>query len=379
MRLVAAAAAGLAVLVLVGCGVQRATPVPNADSSSSTPSPTETQSTETEPAPEPPQLELSSDVTVIASGLNAPWSLVRLRNGSTLISERDTAVIKELTPSGAIREIGTVPDVASGGEGGLLGLAYVRAQNWLFVYLTTESDNRIVRFELEGEAGNLSLGDGTLILSGLEREWNHNGGRIKIGPDGLLYATVGDAGQPWISQDLNSANGKILRMELDGTVPSDNPFPGLFVYSLGHRNPQGMAWDDSGRLWASEFGQNTWDELNIIVPGGNYGWPVVEGIAGESGFIDPYFQWSTDSASPSGLAYSNGTLFMAALRGQRVWSIHPPTGAVVDWLAGSYGRIRDVVPGPGGTLWILTNNTDGRGTPRAGDDQILQVSLTPLG
>ncbi len=374
MRLIAAAAA---VLLLAGCAVQQSPTSAPTDSPSPDPTPSPTATAEPEAAPA--YVQPSGDATVVATGLSAPWSIVRLRTGTTLISERDTGVIKELTSGGVLRDIGTVPDVARGGEGGLLGLAYVRAGNGLYAYLTTAGDNRIVRFELVGDPGAYSLGAGTPILTGLEKASNHNGGRIKIGPDGLLYATVGDAGQPWISQDLNSYNGKILRMELDGSVPSDNPFPGSLVYSLGHRNPQGLAWDDSGQLWASEFGQNTWDELNAIVPGGNYGWPVAEGIAGEPGFIDPHYQWRTDVASPSGLAFTSDTLFLAALRGQRLWTIYTESTTAVEWYAGTYGRIRDVVPGPGGTLWILTNNTDGRGTPRAGDDQILQVSLTPLG
>jgi len=370
-------AAALATLLLASCAAQGSPPA----TPSSTP-PGEQTAAPVAPSvadAAPSYVQPSGDATVIATGLSAPWSIVRLRSGSTLVSERDSGVIKELTPSGTLRDVGTVPDVARGGEGGLLGLAYVRAGNALFAYLTTASDNRIVRFELMGEPGSYALGPGTPILTGLERASNHNGGRIKIGPDGLLYATVGDASQPWISQDLTSYNGKILRMELDGSVPLDNPFPGSLVYSLGHRNPQGLAWDGSGQLWASEFGQNTWDELNRIVPGGNYGWPAVEGIAGEPGFIDPLYQWQTDVASPSGLAFSSDTLFMATLRGQRLWTIYTDSTTALAWYADSYGRLRDVVPGPGGTVWVLTNNTDGRGTPRPGDDQILQISLAPLG
>lgn len=373
MRLLAAT---VAVLLMAGCAAQESTTALSAGSPSADKSPSPTATVE--PVVEAKYVQPSGDATVIATGLSAPWSMVRLRSGSTLISERDSGVIKELTAGGTFRDIGTVPDVARGGEGGLLGLAYARAGNSLYAYLTTADDNRIVRFELLGDPGSYRLGEGTPILTGLASAENHNGGRIKIGPDGLLYATVGDASQPWISQDLNSYNGKILRMELDGSVPSDNPFPDSLVYSLGHRNPQGLAWDDSGQLWAAEFGQNTWDELNLILPGGNYGWPVVEGAAGDPGFIDPSFVWPTDAASPSGLAYTTGTLFLAALRGQRLWTIYPDTGSTAEWYTGTYGRLRDVIPGPGDTVWVLTNNTDGRGSPRAGDDQILQISLIPL-
>ena len=165
--------------------------------------------------------------------------------------------------------------------------------------------------------------------------------------------------------------------------PADNPFPGSVVYSLGHRNPQGIAWDADGRLWAAEFGQNTWDELNLITPGANYGWPIVEGASGRAGFVDPVAQWSTSEASPSGLTYIGGTLFLAALRGERVWGVTPgPEGATVEiaaYFVGELGRVRDVAPGPDGTLWILTNNTDGRGNTRAGDDRLMEADLRPLG
>ncbi len=194
-----------------------------------------------------------------------------------------------------------------------------------------------------------------------------------------FYATAGDATQTSNAQDPDSLNGKILRMTLTGAVPADNPTPGSLVYSMGHRNPQGLAWDADGQLWASEFGQDTWDELNRIEPGGNYGWPIVEGIAKKAGFIDPVYQWKTSEASPSGLAYVSGTFFMAALRGARLWTIYPGTPFdAVAYFTNVYGRIRDAVPGPDGTLWILTNNTDGRGNPQDGDDRLLEVRLNNL-
>ncbi|HSP53829.1 MAG TPA: PQQ-dependent sugar dehydrogenase, partial [Cryobacterium sp.] len=175
-----------------------------------------------------------------------------------------------------------------------------------------------------------------------------------------------------------SLGGKILRMTPTGAVPADNPF-GTLVYSYGHRNPQGIAWDSSGQLWASEFGQNTWDELNRITPGGNYGWPIVEGMGqgGDPGYLDPVQQWPTSESSPSGLAIVNDTIFMAALRGQRLWRIDPSSGEVDDWFVNSFGRLRDVVSGPDGTLWFVSNNTDGRGTPSPGDDRLYQVSVAP--
>lgn len=327
------------------------------------------------PTPEVAYLPFG-DPTVVVTGLAAPWSMVRLASGSTLISERDSGVVKELQANGTLRDVGTVPGVVHQGEGGLLGLEFVDDDGpWLYAYLTSDSDNRIQRFELKGTPGSYLLGAGQDILTGLQKASNHNGGRIKLGPDGKLYATVGDATSTGNAQDLGSLNGKILRMNLDGSVPADNPFAGSLVWSYGHRNPQGLAWDATGQLWAAEFGQDTWDEFNVITAGSNYGWPVVEGIGGDPAYVDPVVQWPTDDASPSGLARVGSTFFLAGLGGERLWVMQG--SAATPFYVGEYGRIRDVVPGPDGTLWMLTNNTDGRGDPRDGDDRILQVTLAP--
>ena len=358
MRIRSALAATAAAALLAGCAAQ-----PTGELTTADPAPTAVA-----PVGEP---------TVIATGLDAPWSMVRLDGGSTLISERDSRQVLELTAGGTVREVGSIDGAAPGGEGGLLGIEVAPGDSpGLFVYLTAADDNRIVRFDLEGEAGSYSLGASSDILTGLEKAGNHNGGRIELGPDGMLYATVGDAGDPDRAQNPNSLNGKILRMNLDGTVPEDNPFDGSLVYSLGHRNPQGITWDDEGQLWAAEFGQDTWDEFNIIEAGSNYGWPTVEGTSDDSAFVNPVYQWATDDASPSGLAFIGGTFFMAGLGGERLWAINPGSPTVaVEYFAGTFGRIRDVIPGPEGSLWMMTNNTDGRGSPREGDDQILQVKL----
>lgn len=346
------------------------------------PLPSATLPSRTPPAMDGAQVQPAGTPTVRASGLDAPWSIERLESGSALISERDTALIKELAADGTVREVGTVPGVVPSGEGGLLGIDTLADGDgtWLYAYLTAASDNRIVRMPLEGEAGSLTLGEASVVLDGIAKAGNHNGGRIKFGPDGMLYATTGDAGQPARAQDPTSINGKILRMTPDGAAPSDNPTAGSLVYSLGHRNPQGIAWDAEGQLWAAEFGQNTWDELNVIQPGQNYGWPNVEGIGGVAGYVDPVYQWSTAEASPSGLAFVGNTFFLAALRGQTLWAIYPQPGRVdaVAWYSGEYGRLRDAVPGPDGSLWALTNNTDGRGTPQDGDDKLIEIRLESL-
>ena len=359
------AIAGLTVLLLAGCAASPQSP----------PLPTPTEGADGLLGPVTPV----GTPTAIASGLQAPWSVVRLESGSTLVSERDRGVVRELTSDGELRDLAAIDGVVAGGEGGLLGLA-VLDSTWQYAYFTAASDNRIERFALEGEPGAYTLGEGEEVLTGLAKAGNHNGGRIAFGPDGMLYATVGDAGDPDLAQDGDSLNGKILRMTPDGDVPADNPGDSL-VYSMGHRNPQGIAWDDDGQLWAAEFGQNSWDELNRIEPGGNYGWPVVEGVGGNADYIDPVVQWPTDQASPSGLAYTRGTFFLASLRGERLWVIYPRadgTADPVEYFTGEYGRIRDVTAGPDGSLWFVTNNTDGRGTPAPDDDRLWQLQLDIL-
>ena len=387
MRVAATAAT---VALLAGCAAPgELAPVPTAS-----PTPGVAPTATAEPLALP-----AGDPAVVAEGLTTPWSVVRLASGSSLISERDTGQVKELTASGDVRVVGTVEGVQPGGEGGLLGLEVspgaeapstgsgtgsdgsgspgsATDNTWLYAYFTSASDNRIVRIALEGGPGAYEFGDREDVLTGIEKAGNHNGGRLGFGPDGMLYATTGDASIRDAAQDPASMNGKILRMSPTGDVPPDNPTAGSLVYSLGHRNPQGIAWDASGQLWAAEFGQDTWDELNVISPGGNYGWPTVEGAASDPAFVNPVYQWATDDASPSGLAITRGALYLAALKGERLWSVTTTAGAVATpYFEGEFGRIRDVVPGPDGSLWMLTGNTDGRGDPRAGDDKLLQVAL----
>jgi len=370
MRVAAALPVAL-LLVLTGCA---------GEAQSTGPAP---QSTTSAPPEELGPVQPVGDPEVVAEGLQAPWSIVPLDGGGALVSERDSGLVQEVLADGTIREVGPVPGVVAGGEGGLLGLALFEDGNdtWLYAYLTAAEDNRIMRLPLEGAAGSFGLGDGEVVVDGFAKASNHNGGRIAFGPDGMLYATVGDAGRPDLAQDPSSPNGKILRLTPEGDVPEDNPSNGSPVYSLGHRNPQGIAWDRDGRLWAAEFGQNTWDEINLIEPGANYGWPEVEGAAGEDGYVDPVHQWPTSESSPSGLAFTRDTFFLAALRGERVWALYPLGEAGLDavsWFTGEYGRIRDVSPTPDGDLWFVTNNTDGRGEPSEGDDRIWRVRLGTL-
>jgi glucose/arabinose dehydrogenase len=314
-----------------------------------------------------------SGLTVITQDLEAPWS-VAFYGDTALVSLRDSGQILEINSAdGSTRAVGTVEGAVHRGEGGLLGLA-TDEQDRLYAYYTTDGDNRISRYTLGGEPGNLSLGAAETIIEGLPSASNHNGGRIAFGPDGMLYATVGDASSTANAQDLDSLGGKILRLTPDGDVPSDNPFAGSYVYSYGHRNPQGIAWDESGTMYASEFGQNTWDELNIIEAGKNYGWPDVEGIGNRDGFVDPAQQWATSSASPSGMAFANGRLYIANLRGEVLRTVSIDTlGESQELYKGEYGRLRDVVISSEGRVWLITNNTDGRGVPVAGDDRIIAL------
>ncbi|OLT43167.1 glucose dehydrogenase [Saccharomonospora sp. CUA-673] len=306
----------------------------------------------------------------ITTGLDAPWSITFL-DDTPLISARDTGQILELTGD-STRVVGTVEGVEAGGESGLLGLEVDGDE--LYVYSTAHDGNRIQRFTVDGQPGSLSLGEPETVIDGLPSAVYHSGGRIAFGPDGMLYATVGDAGIPEDAQNPDSLAGKILRLTPEGGIPEDNPFEDSPVYSYGHRNPQGIAWSEDGTMFASEFGADTWDELNVIEPGANYGWPDVEGIGGDDRFVDPVQQWTPDESSPSGIEIADGTIYIANLRGERLFTVpvaDPTTSE--ELLSGEYGRLRDVARTPDGQLWVLTNNTDGRGSPADGDDRVLRL------
>ncbi|MGW3342067.1 PQQ-dependent sugar dehydrogenase [Nonomuraea rubra] len=312
---------------------------------------------------------------VSVTGLQVPWAMAFLPDGSALVSERNTGRVMQVRPGQAPAQVATVSGVSASGESGLLGLAVSPSyaeDGWVYAYFTsTSGDNRLVRFRLSAPQTQ------TVIFSGVPSAAIHDGGRIAFGPDGMLYVATGDANNTANAQNLNSPAGKILRMTPTGGVPSGNPFANSRVWSYGHRNVQGLAWDSQGRMYATEFGQNTWDEVNQIVAGGNYGWPTCEGTCGNGSFHNPIVTWTTAEASPSGLAYANDTLFAAALRGQRVWAV-PLTsgggaGTPVAELQGEYGRLRAVAVGPDGWLWVGTSNRDGRGSPVAQDDRIVRV------
>ncbi|MBL0747234.1 PQQ-dependent sugar dehydrogenase [Nocardioides baculatus] len=308
--------------------------------------------------------------------LDVPWGVDFLPDGNAVVTERETGRVLQVTPDGALTRLGGITAAVPQGEAGLLGVAVspdFDTDQTLFFYLTTGSDNRVVSARLDGT----ELDAPTVVLDGIPAGFIHDGGRIAFGPDGYLYVTTGETGNPELAQDPDSLAGKILRITADGEPAPDNPDPGSPVYSLGHRNVQGLAWDDEGRLWASEFGDSTWDELNLVEAGGNYGWPEVEGTGGGSDFIDPQLVWPVEEASPSGLAYADGHLWMAGLRGQRLWRIKvsaqgratQPTAFFTE----DYGRLRTVVTSPDDQLWLTTSNQDGRGNPTKADDRIIVI------
>lgn len=315
----------------------------------------------------------ASGAESLVEDLDAPWSIA-FHDDVALVSERDSATVLEVAEGGDVHELGVIDGVEPGGEGGLLGLAVHEGE--LFTYFTAQGENRVERRTIVGDAGGLSLGPPTAVIDGIPAAGNHNGGRIAFGPDGMLYVTTGDAGDRDSAQDLDALSGKILRLTPAGGIPADNPFADSPVYTYGHRNPQGIAWDADGGMYASEFGQDTWDELNVIEPGGNYGWPEVEGIADDTDSIDPVQQWRPDAASPSGIAVMGSDIVIANLRGERLRVVPlDDLTSGTERLAGELGRLRDVVVGPDDKLWILTNNTDGRGSPSPGDDRILRFGL----
>ncbi|MFF0205250.1 PQQ-dependent sugar dehydrogenase [Streptomyces sp. NPDC005017] len=385
-RVVTAVLAAAALLVTAGCSSDDGgTDPPSGGRSTSASSGAPSSGG---PAEETPPAKGSVKVVrTVAEGLKSPWGLAPLPGGGLLVSSRDEATISRVDDrTGRVTELGEVPGVTPEGEGGLLGIALspdYASDHMVYAYFTSASDNRVVRvlYDPERPAGE-QLGAPDTVFKGIPKGFVHNGGRIAFGPDKMLYVGAGETGETGLSQDESSLGGKILRLTPEGEPAPGNPFPDSPVYSLGHRNVQGLAWDDRQRLFASEFGQNTWDELNAVRPGGNYGWPEVEGRSDGSdgsGFVDPIAQWRTEEASPSGLAYAEGSLWMAGLRGERLWRV-PLGGAEASadpqaFLEGDYGRLRTVVSAGGNKLWLVTSETDGRGSPGNGDDRILELEV----
>lgn len=327
-----------------------------------------------------PAVTAPGDVAVVASGLEVPWALAFAPDGRLFVTERPGRI--RVVREGRLesRPVATLP-VARWSEAGLMGLALDPAfasNGHLYVCYTLEKRsgvvNRVSRLTLaaDGRAGSERV-----LIDDIPGSGIHDGCRLKFGPDAKLYATSGDAAEPSLAQRRESLAGKILRINADGTVPADNPFPGSPVLSLGHRNPQGLAWDAAGRLFAAEHGSSARDEVNQIRSGQNYGWPEVRGRAGDPRYVDPIVESGGDTWAPSGIAFLGGEIFIAGLRGQRL--VRVTMGAdlsvtrVSALLERGFGRLRDVVAGPDGALYVTTSNRDGRGWPARDDDRILRV------
>ncbi|KOX16075.1 glucose dehydrogenase [Saccharothrix sp. NRRL B-16348] len=322
-------------------------------------------------------------VTKVTTETDLPWGLTTLPDGQVLFGRRDAFEIVRLDPAtGAKTVVGRVPDAAgTDGEGGVLGIAVATdftADPWLYVMHTTTTDNRVVRIRYTGGA---LTGSPQVLLTGIPRNKYHNGGRLRFGPDGKLYIATGDGQNSAWAQDRENLAGKVLRINRDGTVPTDNPF-GSPVWSYGHRNPQGLAFDSQGRLWEQEFGNSVMDETNLIVRGGNYGWPSCEGTTGscaEPGFVAPKRTYPVAEASCSGIAVVGDALYIACLRGARLYRAEISGDSLTNvqqYLTGTYGRLRTVEPSADGGLWLTTSTRgDKDSIVNNSNESILKVQL----
>jgi glucose/arabinose dehydrogenase len=320
---------------------------------------------------------LQQEMEVVAEELRVPWSISAI-NQVFYVSERTGSIVKIDNGKMERQTVDLKKPLAKAAEAGLLGFVLdpgFPENQQAFAYYTYENEqgqfNTVVVLKLEGNKWT----EERILLDRIPSAAYHHGGRLKIGPDGKLYITTGDATTPELSQDLRSLNGKILRMNIDGSIPEDNPSRNSYVYSYGHRNPQGMAWIGD-TLYASEHGQSAHDEVNLIKPGANYGWPIIEGNESKAGMETPLFQSGGETWAPSGMAAHNGKLYAATLRGNAVREFdldRKLTNSVITGL----GRIRDVFV-DGEYLYFVSNNTDGRGNPAEKDDKLYRVLLTNL-
>jgi len=333
-------------------------------------------------------------IETIKEGLVIPWEIEFLSSDEALVTERPGRVSLVTLSTGRSQVLGEI-DVAHVGEGGLLGLAHTGAGERVITYYTYRDGGRLYnRVHLWD---SFEFKEGVVLLDKIPASSVHDGGRIKIGPDGKLYITTGDAAVPESAQDLASLAGKILRINLDGSIPRENPFPSSPIYSYGHRNPQGICWRQGGEQFfatehgpSGEMGMVANDELNRIMPGGNYGWPRVVGKRDVEGFIAPIYYSGNETWAPAGCTFYYGkdfpdwvdNLFFTALRGEHLHRVELSGDGwrVIEsekLLQGVYGRLRNIVQGPDSLLYLLTSNRDGRGSVRPGDDKLLR--LTPKG
>jgi glucose/arabinose dehydrogenase len=322
-----------------------------------------------------------SEFEIVAQNLRVPWDIVFLPNGDMLITQRNGILVRK----GEIFNYTNVDKVVSVGEGGLMGITLhpdFENNRYIYLYLTVREEdllNRVVRYRFE----NNTLSQGDIILDNIPAGQVHNGGIVKFGPDGLLYITTGDAGNSNNAQDLNSLAGKILRITDEGSIPSENPFEGSPVYSYGHRNSQGLTWDDENNLWSTEHGRSGlrsgYDEINKIEAGGNYGWPTIQGSETRKGMISPVLHsGATTTWAPGAILYNEGFLFFAGLRGESLYQVDLKDYSLRQHIYKRFGRIRSVVLGPEGHIYFSTSNLDGRGDPISEDDRIIRINPEAL-
>lgn len=323
--------------------------------------------------------------TVLATGLDTPWSIAFLPDNNILITERP-GTLKLLDTKGNLSLVSTIEKVKEIGEGGLLGITlhpHFSTNHYIYLYYTYSSNgdntlNRVVRMTYEDQ----KLTDERIIVDSIPGASNHNGGRIKFGSDNYLYITTGDAENPSQAQDKNALGGKILRVTDGGEPAPGNSFQNR-VFSYGHRNPQGLAWDSQGQLWETEHGPSGLetgnDEVNTIESGKNYGWPTIRGTQTREGMVSPIIESGFGNAwAPGSLAYLNGNFYFSGLKGQTLYKFDPNSKKLSEYLNTEYGRIREVITGPDGMLYITTSNKDGRGVPEENDDKVIRVNPEKL-